>query len=112
LAELVEAIQLTCNGNDFVCGKVLEIMNHAPVEAVREASCEGITLTEREIDIVRLIAEGNSNKQIADELCLSTHTVNTHRKNIMAKLKVNNTAGLVMFAVKENLLHRNKFLFS
>jgi DNA-binding NarL/FixJ family response regulator len=54
--------------------------------------------------VIKLIAEGLSNKQIADKLCLSTHTVNTHRKNLMNKLKVNNTAGVLMFAVKNNLL--------
>ncbi|MBK7667462.1 MAG: response regulator transcription factor [Sphingobacteriaceae bacterium] len=50
--------------------------------------------------------------KIADKLSLSTHTVNTHRKNIMNKLDVNNTAGIVMFAVKNQLLETNHFLFS
>ncbi|MGZ3933249.1 MAG: response regulator transcription factor, partial [Bacteroidia bacterium] len=79
---------------------------------IRSFSCNGVTVTEREIEIVKLIAEGYSNKQIADKLVLSTHTVNTHRKNIMNKLAVNNTAGIVMFAVKNNLLETNHFLFS
>jgi DNA-binding CsgD family transcriptional regulator len=43
---------------------------------------------------------------------LSTHTVNTHRKNIMGKLGVKNTAGIVMYAVKTNLVTPNKFLFA
>ncbi|MFN4813151.1 MAG: DNA-binding response regulator [Bacteroidota bacterium] len=112
--EIVEALYKTAEGQDFLCGKVLHELqvgscaNIAPVNV----SCEGINLTDRELDIVKLIAEGNSNKQIADILCLSTHTINTHRKNIMNKLGVNNTAGLVMYAVKENLLGPNKFLFS
>ena len=63
------------------------------------------------IDIIRGIAEGLSNKLIADKLKLSTHTVNTHRKNIMSKLGVNNTAGVVMFAVKNQLLETNFNLF-
>jgi DNA-binding CsgD family transcriptional regulator len=50
--------------------------------------------------------------QIADQLFLSSHTVNTHRKNIMAKLGVKNTAGIVMYAVKTNLVSPNKFLFA
>ena len=73
--------------------------------------CDGIPVTEREIDIIRGIAEGLSNKLIADKLNLSTHTVNTHRKNIMNKLGVNNTAGIVMFAVKNQLLETNFNLY-
>jgi DNA-binding NarL/FixJ family response regulator len=64
-------------------------------------------VTEWETEIIKAIAEGLSNKLIADKLNLSTHTVNTHRKNIMQKLGVNNTAGVVMFAVKNNLLETN-----
>jgi DNA-binding NarL/FixJ family response regulator len=74
--------------------------------------CDGIPVTDREIDIIRSIAEGLSNKLIADKLSLSTHTVNTHRKNIMHKLGVNNTAGVVMFAVKNGLLETNFNLHS
>jgi DNA-binding NarL/FixJ family response regulator len=113
--EIIEALYKTAEGKDFLCGKVLhqlQIGECSNITLANEVSCDGISLTERELDIVKLIAEGNSNKQIADILCLSTHTINTHRKNIMSKLGVNNTAGLVMYAVKENLLGPNKFLFS
>ena len=113
--EIIEALHKTAAGEDFLCGKVLhqiQIGECSHVIPSNEISCQGISLTERELDIVKLIAEGNSNKQIADILCLSTHTINTHRKNMMSKLGVNNTAGLVMYAVKENLLGPNKFLFS
>lgn len=113
--EIIEALYKTASGKDFLCGKVLhQLQNGECANAITSSSisCEGITLTERELDIVKLIAEGHSNKQIADILCLSTHTINTHRKNMMNKLGVNNTAGLVMYAVKENLLGPNKFLFS
>ena len=68
--------------------------------------------SERENEIIVLIAEGLTNEQIAEQLFLSKHTVNTHRKNIMAKLGVKNTAGIVMYAVKTNLVSPNKFLFA
>jgi DNA-binding NarL/FixJ family response regulator len=74
---------------------------------IKSLGCDGIPVTDREIDIIRGIAEGLSNKLIADKLKLSTHTVNTHRKNIMNNLGVNNTAGVVMFAVKNQLLETN-----
>ena len=57
------------------------------------------------MEVIRLISDGLTNKEIADSLCLSTHTVNTHRKNIMTKLGLKNTAGIVIYAVKENIIN-------
>ena len=79
---------------------------------MREFNCEPVTVSPRELEVIRLIAEGYTNVQIAEKLFLSTHTVNTHRKNIMQKLGVNNTAAIVMYAVKTQLVSPNKFLFS
>lgn len=115
-SEILEAINSTIKGEKFVCGKILSVMS-APEEVVpgnsfiKSLRCDGVPVTEREIEIIRYIAEGLSNKLIADKLGLSTHTVSTHRKNIMAKLGVNNTAGVVMFAVKNQLLETNFNLF-
>ena len=114
--EIIEAIVATLNNERFLCGKVSSVLTSAPEVAeskalIRTFSCEGFNVTEREIEIIKYIAEGLSNKQIADKLNLSTHTVNTHRKNIMGKLGVNNTAGVVMFAVKNQLLETNFSLF-
>lgn len=107
--EILDAINSTLKGEKFVCGKILSYLTAAPEIStnntfIKTLGCDGVPVTEREIDIIREIAEGLSNKLIADKLKLSTHTVNTHRKNIMAKLGVNNTAGIVMFAVKNQLL--------
>lgn len=115
--EILEAINASLNGDKFVCGKIAAILTASSEIAVNNSfikslACDGIPVTEREIDIIRGIAEGLSNKLIADKLNLSTHTVNTHRKNIMHKLGVNNTAGVVMFAVKNGLLETNFNLHS
>ena len=75
-------------------------------------TCAELNISEREVEIIKLIAEGYINKEIADMLFLSTHTVNTHRKNIMSKLGVNNATGIVIFAVKEKLVSPKDFLFS
>lgn len=75
-------------------------------------TCSELNISEREVEIIVLIAEGFINKEIADRLFLSTHTVNTHRKNIMSKLGVGNAAGVVLFAVKEKLVSPKEFLFS
>lgn len=61
-------------------------------------------LTPREIEIVRHIADGNTNAEIAAKLFLSTVTVDTHRKNILSKLELRNTAALVKYAAEHKLL--------
>lgn len=64
-------------------------------------------LSEREKDILRGIAQGKVNKEIADELCISIHTVATHRRNISTKLDVHTTAGLTIFAIINHLVDVN-----
>ena len=61
-------------------------------------------LTRREKEILRLIVSGMTNKQIAEDLCISAKTVDTHRTRMMKKINVNNTASLVRFAIYSGLL--------
>ncbi|MFI5163841.1 MAG: LuxR C-terminal-related transcriptional regulator [Bacteroidia bacterium] len=118
--EIIEAIHSTAKGQKFFCGKILDTVLQekdasTPLSMTKTSdgiSCDGIKLSVREIEIVQLVSEGLSNKEIAERLFLSVHTVTTHRKNIMSKLGVNNTAGLVMFAIRQNLIEPNKFLFA
>jgi DNA-binding NarL/FixJ family response regulator len=116
LSEIVNAVEETGRGNKFFCGQILETIQKANIDVndldFDSFSCEAVVLSERENEIIILIAEGLTNEQIAEQLFLSKHTVNTHRKNIMAKLGVKNTAGIVMYAVKTNLVSPNKFLFA
>lgn len=107
--EIIEALHATYNGERFLCGKLAYFLaNSEDLEVIKpqldKVSCQGLGITDRELDVIRLISEGLSNKLIADKLELSTHTINTHRKNIMTKLNIPNTAGIVMFAVKNKLL--------
>ena len=116
LSEILDAVKETKKGNRFFCGQLLETIQRANIDVhdidVDGFTCEAVILTERETEIIKLIAEGLTNIQIAESLFLSTHTINTHRKNIMSKLGVRNTAGIVMYAVKTELVHPNKFLFA
>ncbi|MEN9700413.1 MAG: hypothetical protein RLZZ301_1611 [Bacteroidota bacterium] len=116
LAEIIDAVSETSRGNKFFCGQILEVIQRANIDVndldFEGFSCEPVVLSERENEIITLIAEGLTNEQIAERLFLSKHTVNTHRKNIMAKLGVKNTAGIVMYAVKTRLVLPNKFLFA
>jgi DNA-binding NarL/FixJ family response regulator len=116
VGEILNAVKEKGRGNKFFCGQILETIQRASIDVndidFESFSCEPIVLSERELGIIIHIAEGLTNTQIAEQLFLSPHTVNTHRKNIMAKLGVKNTAGIVMYAVKTNLISPNKFLFA
>jgi len=61
-------------------------------------------LTGREKEVLKLLVSGNTTKQIATTLFISTHTVNTHRKNIMRKLDIKTVSGLTIFAVLNNII--------
>lgn len=114
--EIVDSVRETAEGNKFFCGQILDTIREESIEVedikFEPLTCEPITITEREAEVIQLIAEGYTNNQIAEKLFLSNHTITTHRKNIMSKLGVNNTAGIVMYAVKTKLVSANKFLFS
>lgn len=116
MMEIVDSVTETARGKKFFCGTILEMLREEGIDldqiGAEPLSCAPISLSEREMEIIGLIAEGYTNQQIADKLFLSSHTINTHRKNIMAKLGINNTAGIVIYAVKCNLVSPNKYLFS
>jgi DNA-binding NarL/FixJ family response regulator len=115
-AEIIDSVKDTASGQKFFCGQILETIRKEGIDVEElsdaEFTCEPIVLSPREIEVITLIAEGMTNVEISEVLFLSKHTVNTHRKNIMNKLGVKNTAGIVMYAIKENFTTPNKFLFS
>ena len=116
LQEISDAVIETAKGNKFFCGKILETISKAnlDVDDIDHGvlTCDPVLMSDRENEIIVLIAEGYTNDEIAEMLFLSKHTVNTHRKNILFKLGVKNTAGIVMYAVKTQLVSPNKFLFA
>lgn len=100
--EIVDAFEATVRNEKFYCTNVL---NHLLEKSFpKEADCSPTPLSPREIDIVRLVANGLIAKEIAGKLKLSTHTVYTHRKNIMKKLKLGTVSELVKYALKEGLV--------
>ena len=115
MSEVLEAIEVTGQGGTFFCGQILDAIRRESIDVsdldLVDLTCDPVVLTQREIEVLILISEGMTNVQIADKLFLSNHTVNTHRKNIMQKLGVNNTASMVMYAVKSGFVSPNKFLF-
>ena len=69
-----------------------------------ENEAEGYELSDRESEVLVLVAQGCSSKEIADRLCISIHTVNTHRKNITRKTGIKSVAGLAVYAMLHNLV--------
>lgn len=114
--EIIDSVKETAAGGKFFCGKILETIRKEAIEVDNieniDFTCAPLHISTRELEIIQFIAEGYTNDQISEKLFLSKHTVATHRKNIMAKLGVNNTAAIVMYAVKTQLVSPNKFLFS
>lgn len=70
----------------------------------RSAARQHESLSQREKQVIACVIQGMTNKQIADKLCLSAHTVITHRRNISAKLGIHSTAGLTIYAIVNKLV--------
>lgn len=116
IPEVVDAIKSTSKGKSFYCGKILEKIRKESIDISEmnniDLPCDAVALSRREKEILTLISEGLTNSKIAEMLFLSSHTITTHRKNIMSKLGVKNTAGIVMYAVKSGIVSPHKFLFA
>ena len=97
--DLIKAIHCVNEGSIFINGEVAELLR----EHQRAAKFELPVLTPREKEILQLISEGYTNPQIAEKIFLSPFTVDSHRKNLMAKLGVKNTATLIKLAVERHL---------
>ncbi|RMG19624.1 MAG: DNA-binding response regulator [Bacteroidetes bacterium] len=98
-AEILGAIKALERNEKFFCNKVLDILLDREMGNMEEA-CEPTQLSERESEIVALMAEGLNAQQIADKLSLSKHTIYTHRKNIMKKLKVSSAAEVILYGIQ------------
>ena len=103
--ELMTAIREVHNGGSYF-SKEIDILSENDFRSTLtlEEKKAGDILSKREIEILTLICKEFSNSEIAERLFLSVSTIETHRKNIIAKLGVNNTVGLVRFALKNKLI--------
>jgi len=103
--ELLSTIREVYNGGSYF-SKEINILSENDFRATLtlEEKKAGDILSKREIEILTLICKEFSNVQIAEKLFLSVSTIETHRKNIISKLGVNNTVGLVRFALKNKLI--------
>ncbi len=99
--ELIEAIKTIAQGNIYFSR---EVSNEILRSLSNKSEEETYHLTDREIEIVKLIAQEFSNAEIADKLCISERTVETHRKNIYRKTNTKTIVGLIKYAVEHKLI--------
>jgi len=104
--EITNAIYACAKGEKFFCNKVLNILIENNF-SLNGDDCKPTELSIREIQIVKLIAQGLSSKMIAEELHLSPHTIYTHRKNVMKKLHFKSSSELVLYAVNTGIINTN-----
>ncbi len=95
--EIMEAIRAITSNKNFFCSNVLQFNKDVA------GGVQG-RLSMREVEILKLIAEGLTNNEIAEKIFLSAHTVATHRKNLMKKFQAKNNVDLVISAIKESII--------
>jgi two-component system response regulator NreC len=105
-AELMVAIGNVLGGKPYICPGISEkvIKGYLDGRKALKASSPWMTLSHREREILKLIAEGQKSGKIAEYLCISPKTVQTHRTKLMKKLGLRTTADLVAFALKKGLI--------
>jgi two-component system response regulator NreC len=105
-ADVIRAVKQVGRGQSFFSPLAARLLSadYLNTSAGREIDDNLKLLTEREIQVLRLIADGNTNKAIARLLTVSVNTIETHRKHIMDKLDLHNTAEIVRFAVRKHVV--------
>ena len=106
-ADLVRAVTDLAAGKSFFSPAVSKVVLN---DYVRHLAARGITdrfdaLSEREREVLQLVAEGKSSKEIADVLSISPATVETHRTHLLQKLGLRNTAEVVRYAARRGIVH-------
>jgi len=105
-AELIAAIQAVARGKSFFSPKISRILQEDYVQALgrRDADNSYELLTDREREILQLVAEGKTNKEIANTLNVSLYTVDTHRTHILQKLNLHSVPEVILYAVRKGII--------
>ncbi|NLT68336.1 MAG: response regulator transcription factor [Acidobacteria bacterium] len=104
--EIVKAVKVVSQGRPFFSPQIAQSLLEDYVRTLQQRGVQDSydLLTEREREVLQLLAEGKSNKEAASILDLSTYTVETHRTNLMHKLNLHNTAEIVLYAVRKKII--------
>jgi DNA-binding NarL/FixJ family response regulator len=104
--DLVRAVQVVAQGRPFFSPQIAQSLLEDYVKTLQQRGLQDSydLLTDREREVLQLLAEGKSNKEVASILDLSTYTVETHRTTLMHKLNLHNTAEIVLYAVRKKII--------
>jgi DNA-binding NarL/FixJ family response regulator len=104
--DLVRAIQAVRSGTPFFSPEIAKTMLEDYMRFLQQRNLQDSyeLLTEREKEVLQLLAEGKSNKEVATILDISVYTVDTHRMHLMQKLNLHNTAEIVLYAVRKKII--------
>src|SRR5262245_9741925 len=104
--DLVRAVQVVANKRPFFSPAISQTLLDNYLTQLQQKGLQDSydLLTDREKEVLQLLAEGRSNKEVANLLNLSVYTVETHRTNIMQKLDLHNTAEIVLYAVRKRII--------
>jgi len=105
-AELIAAIRAVSEGRSFFSPKISRVLQEDYIEALgrKDADDSYELLTGREREILQLVAEGKTNKEIASILNVSMYTVDTHRTHILQKLNLHSVPELILYAVRKGII--------
>lgn len=103
--ELIHAIRTIADGEEYFPSAVTKALVSSEKEMIDVTQSPLLgNLTSRELEIIKLVAQGSTNKEIGDQLHISPRTADTHRSNLMRKLNLKNVADLVRFAFQNKLI--------
>jgi len=104
--ELIDGIKAMADDKTYLCSKISKVVFGDYVKMLTNPKwAKGDGLTSREREVLQLVAEGYTTKEIAPILHVSVKTVDSHREHIMEKLNIHNIAGLTKYAIKEGLTY-------
>jgi two-component system response regulator NreC len=104
--DILEAVRSVAKGRSFLSRKISRLLQEDYVEQLRSRGLDDSyeLLTDREREILQLLAEGRANKEVANLLNISPTTVETHRGHILRKLSLHGTADLILYAVRKKII--------
>ncbi|HET6558129.1 MAG TPA: response regulator transcription factor [Prolixibacteraceae bacterium] len=102
--QLIEAIYTVYQGKKYLSNKITEILIHDYLSKDEDLNVKDQVLSERESEILKLLAEGKTTREISNTLFISVKTVGTHKQHILEKLKLKSNSDLIRYAIKKGII--------
>ncbi len=102
--QLIEAIETVYAGNKYLSDKITEVLIDDYLDKGDNTNNTAEDLSEREFEVLKLLAEGKSTREISEQLFVSVKTVGTHKQNILKKLDLNSTVDIIKYALKKGII--------